>query len=72
LRRSGEEMMVRDWKGGEEERRRRGEKIARKQRKKSYREMRPLFLAAARPMNVEWKINPYLGVLPRVLRALLS
>lgn len=32
--------------------------------------MRPLFLAAARPMKVEWKIKPYLGVLPRVFRAL--
>lgn len=35
-----------------------------------YREMRPLFLAAARPMKVEWKMRPYLGVFPRVLRAL--
>lgn len=32
--------------------------------------MRPLFLAAARPMKVEWKISPYLGVFPRVFRAL--
>lgn len=35
-----------------------------------YLEMRPLFLAAARPMKVEWKMSPYLGVLPRVFRAL--
>lgn len=35
-----------------------------------YLEMRPLFLAAARPMKVEWKMRPYLGVLPRVFRAL--
>lgn len=35
-----------------------------------YLEMRPLFLAAARPMKVEWKIRPYLGVFPRVFRAL--
>lgn len=35
-----------------------------------YLEMRPLFLAAARPMKVEWKMRPYLGVFPRVLRAL--
>lgn len=32
--------------------------------------MRPLFLAAARPMKVEWKMSPYLGVFPRVFRAL--
>ena len=32
--------------------------------------MRPLFLAAARPMKVEWKMRPYLGVFPRVFRAL--
>ena len=31
--------------------------------------MRPLFFAPARPMKEEWKINPYLGVLPRVLSA---
>ena len=31
-----------------------------------------MFLAAARPMNVEWKIRPYLGVLPRVFRALMG
>ena len=30
----------------------------------AYLEMRPLFFAAARPMNVEWKIKPYFGVLP--------
>lgn len=35
-----------------------------------YLEMRPLFLAPARPMKVEWKMSPYLGVLPRVFRAL--
>lgn len=35
-----------------------------------YLEIRPLFLAAARPMKVEWKMSPYLGVFPRVLRAL--
>ena len=35
-----------------------------------YLEMRPLFLAPARPMKVEWKIKPYLGVFPLVLRAL--
>ena len=34
-----------------------------------YREMRPLFLAPARPMKEEWKMSPYLGVLPRVFRA---
>ena len=34
------------------------------------REMRPLFLAPALPMKVEWKISPYLGVLPLVFRAL--
>lgn len=32
--------------------------------------MRPLFLAAARPMKVEWKMSPYLGVFPRVFKAL--
>lgn len=32
--------------------------------------MRPLFLAAARPMKVEWKINPYFGVFPFVFNAL--
>lgn len=35
-----------------------------------YLEMRPLFLAAARPIKVEWKMRPYLGVLPRVFKAL--
>lgn len=35
-----------------------------------YLEIRPLFLAAARPMKVEWKMSPYLGVLPRDFRAL--
>lgn len=35
-----------------------------------YLEMRPLFFAPARPMKVEWKMSPYLGVLPRVFRAL--
>lgn len=37
-----------------------------------YLEMRPLFLAAARPMKVEWKIRPYLGVFPLVFRALFG
>ena len=31
--------------------------------------MRPLFRACALPMNEEWKIKPYLGVLPLVLSA---
>jgi len=31
--------------------------------------MRPLFFAAAREMKVEWKMSPYLGVLPLVLSA---
>ena len=35
-----------------------------------YREMRPMFLAAARPMKVEWKMSPYFGVLPLVFKAL--
>lgn len=35
-----------------------------------YREIRPLFLAAARPMKVEWKMSPYLGVFPLVFSAL--
>lgn len=35
-----------------------------------YLEMRPLFFAPARPMKVEWKMSPYLGVFPRVFRAL--
>mmetsp|Transcript_12147 Transcript_12147/g.28515 ORF Transcript_12147/g.28515 Transcript_12147/m.28515 type:complete len:231 (-) Transcript_12147:84-776(-) len=34
-----------------------------------YRDIRPLFLADARPMNDEWKMRPYLGVLPLVLSA---
>ena len=33
------------------------------------REIRPLFLAAARPIKEEWKIKPYFGVLPFFLRA---
>jgi len=37
-----------------------------------YLEMRPLFFAPAFPMNEEWKMRPYLGVFPRVLRALKS
>ena len=32
--------------------------------------MRPLLRCFARPMKEEWKIRPYLGVLPRVFRAL--
>jgi hypothetical protein len=32
--------------------------------------MRPLLRCLARPMNDEWKIRPYLGVLPRVFSAL--
>ena len=35
-----------------------------------YREIRPLFLAPARPMKVEWNIKPYFGVFPRVFKAL--
>jgi len=35
-----------------------------------YREIRPLFFVAARPMKVEWKIKPYFGVLVRVFNAL--
>merc|ERR1719440_294862 len=34
-----------------------------------YLEIRPLFFCWARPMNEEWKIKPYLGVLPFVFRA---
>ena len=30
----------------------------------AHREMRPLFFWAARPMKEEWKMRPYLGVLP--------
>merc|ERR1719398_304760 len=33
------------------------------------REIRPLFFAAALPINEEWKISPYLGVLPFFFRA---
>jgi len=32
--------------------------------------MRPLFFCLARPMNEEWKMRPYLGVLPLVFSAL--
>ena len=35
-----------------------------------YLEMRPLFLAPALPINVEWNIRPYLGVFPFVFNAL--
>ncbi len=35
-----------------------------------YLEMRPLFLEEALPINGEWKINPYFGVLPLVFNAL--
>ncbi len=35
-----------------------------------YLDMRPLFLCLALPMKEEWKINPYLGVLPLVFSAL--
>ena len=35
-----------------------------------YLEIRPLFLAPARPMNEEWKMSPYFGVLPFFLSAL--
>ena len=35
-----------------------------------YREMRPLLRCLARPMKEEWKMRPYLGVLPLVLSAL--
>merc|ERR1719199_568592 len=34
-----------------------------------YREIRPLFFCCARPMNEEWKIKPYFGVLPLVFSA---
>lgn len=34
-----------------------------------YREMRPLLRCFARPIKVEWKMRPYLGVLPLVLSA---
>ena len=36
---------------------------------KTHRLMRPLLRCLARPMKVEWKMSPYLGVLPRVLSA---
>lgn len=32
--------------------------------------MRPLLRCLARPMKEEWKMRPYLGVLPLVLSAL--
>ena len=32
--------------------------------------MRPLFFCLARPMKEEWKMRPYLGVLPLVFSAL--
>ena len=35
-----------------------------------YLEIRPLFFYPALPMKVELKINPYLGVLPLVFKAL--
>ena len=35
-----------------------------------YQKMRPLLLAAARPMKAEWKMRPYFGVLPLVFKAL--
>ena len=34
--------------------------------------MRPLLRCLARPMKEEWKMRPYLGVLPLVLSALPS
>jgi len=34
-----------------------------------YRDIRPLFLALARPIKDEWNIKPYFGVLPLVFRA---
>ena len=37
-----------------------------------YLEIRPLFFCFALPMKEEWKIRPYLGVLPLVFRALNS
>lgn len=37
-----------------------------------YREMRPLLRCLARPMKEEWKMSPYLGVLPFVFSALNS
>jgi len=35
-----------------------------------YLDIRPLFFLLARPIKEEWKISPYLGVLPFFLRAL--
>lgn len=35
-----------------------------------YLEMRPLLRSLALPMKEEWKMRPYLGVLPLVFRAL--
>ena len=35
----------------------------------TYRLIRPLLRCLARPMKVEWKMRPYLGVLPRVFSA---
>lgn len=35
-----------------------------------YLEIRPLFLVPARPINDEWNIRPYFGVLPFFFRAL--
>lgn len=35
-----------------------------------YRAILPLFLVDARPIKDEWNMRPYLGVLPRVFRAL--
>jgi hypothetical protein len=32
--------------------------------------MRPLFLVVAFPIKDEWKMSPYLGVLPFVFKAL--
>lgn len=37
-----------------------------------YLEIRPLFFCFALPMKEEWKMRPYLGVLPLVFRALKS
>mmetsp|Transcript_63099 Transcript_63099/g.133211 ORF Transcript_63099/g.133211 Transcript_63099/m.133211 type:complete len:234 (+) Transcript_63099:134-835(+) len=34
-----------------------------------YLEIRPLFFCCALPMKVEWKMSPYLGVLPLVFNA---
>lgn len=34
-----------------------------------YLDIRPLFRAFALPMNEEWNISPYLGVLPLVFKA---